>query len=134
MMKTAGKISLQDVKEVSDGNIDTCVLVSAGIPSTIMVPNNSSQNESVTVKTLTSYGEPCISDVTMNIFAMVKLSVPLRSFTGPFQKCALFQSYDESMLNAHLFNCTCFNGNCEQEFYIRISSPCSVKVCSIEVF
>ena len=132
MMKTAGKISLQDVREVSDGNIDTCVLVSAGIPSTIMVPNNSSQNESVTVKTLTSYGEPCISDVTMNIYAMVKLSFPMRSFTGPFQKCVLFQRYDESMLNAQLFNCTCFHGECEV-VYIRISSPCSVKVCSIEV-
>ena len=132
-MKTAGKILLQDVKEVGDVDIDTCVLVSAGIPSTIMVPNNNSQNMSVTVKTLTSYEEPCLSDVTMNIFAMVKLSVPVRSFEGSFKKCVLFQTYDESMLNAHLFNCTCFNGNCEQEFYIRISSPCSAKVCSIEV-
>ena len=131
-MKTAGKILLLDGKEVSDGNIDTCVLVSAGIPSTIMVPNNNSQNEYVTVKTLTSYGEPCISDVTMNIYAMVKRNVPVRSFTGPFQKCTLFQRYEESTLDAQLFNCTHI-GIESLEVYVRISSQCSVSVCSIEV-
>ena len=131
VMKTAGKLALEDATEVSDEDITTCVTVSAERPSIIRVYIDSYQNVSATVKILTSYDSPCSVDKTTDVYAMVDL-VPSDSFTGPFQKCSLWQKYEESTLNAHLYNCTCSYDVCFQ-FYVRISSQCSVNVCSIEL-
>ena len=125
---------LQEVSEVTDEDLNTCVTLPPNDMATIMVPILDAQNDSLTVKTLTGHDDSCLHYNNNNVFALVKVVSPFRTGnTGAFKKCVPGQTYDESMLSAQLFECTCDYGPCE-DVYIKIQSPCSVSVCSIEVF
>ena len=133
VMKSRHSSTFQDVGEVTDGDIDTCLTVSADDIATIMVPITDAQNDSVTVKILSTHDESCSHYNEKDIFAMVKLFPPFRtSIEGQFMKCAFEQKYNEATLSAQFLECTCIYGLCE-DVYVKITSPCSVSVCSIEV-
>ena len=131
ILKTRLMSKLQDVAEVGDGDINTCVTFVADSDATIMMPILDPQHDSVTVKTLTSYDTACPSYKDKDVFAVVKIIPPFRpSLNGVFRKCESISKYVESTLNAHVFNCTCDYGACE-DYYVKIVSHCQVSVCSI---
>ena len=134
VMKTAGRVLLKDMNETRDGDINTCVTVQANEPSIVRVPIEDPGDLTVTVKTVTGYESLCSVDKTTDhdVYAMTDYNVPSESFTGPFQKCALLQEYEESALDTQFFNCTCVYDVCYQ-IYVRIHSLCPIRLCSIEV-
>ena len=133
-LKSRQRPLLQEVSEVTDEDLNTCVTLPPNDMATIMVPILDAQNDSLTVKTLTRHDASCLQYNSNNVFALVKVVTPFRTGnTGTFKKCVPGQTYDESTLSAQLFECTCDYGPCE-DIYIKIQSPCSVSVCSIEVF
>ena len=124
---------LRDVGEVADKDTNTCVTIAANDMATIMVPITDAQNDSVTVKILSSHDKSCSHYKDNDIFAMVKVVPPLRTINkGLFAKCAVGQKYNEAMLSAQLFECTCTYGPCE-DVYIKIQSLCLISICSIDV-
>ena len=134
VMRSRHSSAIQDVGEVTDGDINTCLTIAANDMATIMVPITNAQNDSVTVKILSTHDESCSHYKDNDNFAMVKVVPPFRSINkGLFAKCAFGDKYDEAMLTAQLFECTCDYGPCE-DVYIKIMSLCSMSVCSIEVF
>ena len=133
VMKSRQSPVLRDVGEVTDGDINTCLTVSANDAATIMVPITDARNDSVTVKILSRHDESCSHYNDNDIFAMVKVVPPFRTISkGLFAKCAVGQKYNEAMLSARLFECTCTYGPCE-DFYIKIQSLCLISICSIDV-
>ena len=133
VMKSRRSQLLQDVGEVTDGDVNICVSVPANDMATIMVPILDAQNYSVTVKTLTTHDDSCLYYNDANVFVMVKAGPPFRSISrGVYRKCVVGLKYDESTLSAQFFECTCIYGPCEG-VYVKIQSKCSVSVCSIEV-
>ena len=134
IMKSRNSSAIQDVGEVTDGDINTCLTVAANDMATIMVPITDAQNDSVTVQILSRHDETCSHYNEKDIFAMVKVVPPFRTINkGLFAKCAFGDKYNEAMLTAQFFECTCDYGPCE-DVYIKIMSLCSMSVCSIEVF
>ena len=134
IMKSRQSPVLQDVGEVTDGDINTCVTIAANDMATIMVPITDAQNDSVTVKILSKHDSLCSHYNDKDIFTVVKVVPPFRtSIEGLFTKCGFGPKYDEATLSVQLFECTCTYGPCE-DFYVKIHSLCSVSLCSIEVF
>ena len=133
-MKTAMELLPRDIVEVNDGDTNTCVTVSANDPTTIMVPVFGVQNDSMAVKILTHHEESCFSYKDSDVYVMVKVIPPFRTNTeGTFNKCEPAGTNQESALYAHIFNCTCEYGQC-QDFYIRIVSKCQIRICDNEVY